>query len=271
MKNMNHFAGKMLAGAVAVAMITLASQAIADNVPQLITVIKVDGNARYSVDNGKSWQKLKRGDELQAGTVIETAEKSIVDILMGEHQGPILASPAGAPSPVHSAGDDSGPKSNVVRVEPSSVLAIDKLTLEKTGTDEVSETQLDLRAGQIMGNVKKLSAASRYEVKIPNGVAGIRGTTYLVSATGVVYVLTGQVIISYVGPGGTVVTQTVGAGESFNPFNGPGGSAGSGAVAPIPPTVLVALQASANQLNAPITTYSKGPTSNPTLVHISTD
>jgi hypothetical protein len=52
---------------------------------------------------------------------------------------------------------------------------VDKLTLDRTGKDETSETQLNLSAGQMMSNTKKLSAQSRYEIKIPNGVASIRG------------------------------------------------------------------------------------------------
>jgi hypothetical protein len=84
----------------------------------------------------------------------------------------------------------------------------------------VTETQLDLRAGKIFGNVKKMSAASKYEVKIPNGVAGIRGTIYQISADGVVQVLVGSVVIAYVGPDGTVVTQVVMGGQQFDARTG---------------------------------------------------
>jgi len=56
------------------------------------------------------------------------------------------------------------------------VLSIDKLTVDQTGVDTISDTQLDLKAGSIFGTVKKLAVGSKYEVKIPNGVAGIRGT-----------------------------------------------------------------------------------------------
>ena len=279
MNKINYFARKMLAGTIAVAMIALANHSRAENIPQLITVIKVDGSARYSVDNGKTFMKLHRGDELQPGSLIETAEKSTVDLLMGERQGPILATPTSGPRPVSApgagggnGGADSGAKANVVRVYPSSVLAIDKPRGWMLVPDSWRETQLDLRAGQIMGNVKKLSQASRYEVKIPNGVAGIRGTSYVVSATGVVYVLQGQVIISYIGPGGTVITATVSAGESFNPFNGPNGTVGTGATAPIPPPVLTQLTIAAKGLTGPTTISGPGtPNGNPTLVHISPD
>ena len=67
----------------------------------------------------------------------------------------------------------------------NTLLGIDKLTVTQTGADVVTETQLDLKAGHIFGMVKKMSAASKYEVKIPNGVAGIRGTVYDISAEGV--------------------------------------------------------------------------------------
>jgi hypothetical protein len=42
--------------------------------------------------------------------------------------------------------------------------------------DTAVEVELDLPDGDIYFNVNKLSKASRYEVKMPNGVAGIRGT-----------------------------------------------------------------------------------------------
>ncbi len=71
-----------------------------------------------------------------------------------------------------------------------------------------------------MVNAKKLSATSKYEVKTPSGVAGIRGTEYSISATGEVYVLDGSVVVVSVRPDGSVVTQVVSAGEMFNPASG---------------------------------------------------
>jgi hypothetical protein len=225
MKNINYFAHKFLAGAVALAIVSLAVQAFAEDVPQVITVIKIKGHARYSADN-KSWMTLRMGDVLHAGSVIQTAEESTVDIALGEPGG-VHASPLGAampapPSVAASGGApvESGPKANLIRIFSSSTLAIDKLILEKTGMDEVSDTQLDLRAGRIMGNVKKLSAASHYEVKLPNGVAGIRGTSYMISASGVIYVINGSVTVTYVGANGQMVTQTITSGQSFDPSSG---------------------------------------------------
>src|SRR5262249_4132087 len=115
---------------------------------------------------------------------------------------------------------------NIVRMAENTAMGIDKLTSMNTGADVVTETQLDLKQGRITGNVKKMSAASKFEVKIPNGVAGIRGTIYTVTAEGLVRVLSGSVVIAYVGPDGNVVTQVVVAGQQFD--------AKTGQISPIP-------------------------------------
>ena len=125
------------------------------------------------------------------------------------------------------------PKSeqNTVRITANSVLGIDKLSTMQTGSDVVTDTQLDLKAGRILGNVKKMSAASKYEIKLPNGVAGIRGTFFDISAEGLVRVVTGSVVVAYVGPDGTVVTQVVSGGQQFD--------SRTGQLSPIPPEVLL--------------------------------
>ncbi|HEX3799748.1 MAG TPA: FecR domain-containing protein [Verrucomicrobiae bacterium] len=270
MTKTNSFTHKLLAGAVALAMVALAACANAENVPQYATVVRLDGQARYSTDNNKTWSPLKLGDVLKPGSVIQTAEKSSVDIVMGDAQeGATIGT--SRPSPISTGGagsGDSGPKANIVRIDASSVLAVDKMTLDKTGMDEVSETQLDLRAGKIFGNVKKLSAASRYEVKLPNGVAGIRGTSYILNSDGSVWVLTGQVIITYVSPTGAVMTQTVSAGQSFTP---PSVAGGTGTVQTIPPTELANLIAGEPGVPAPTGGPTISYTPNGTLIHISPD
>jgi hypothetical protein len=67
---------------------------------------------------------------------------------------------------------------------------------------------------------KKTSAASKYEIKIPNGVAGIRGCVWDVSAEGVIKVFEGSVVLAYVGPDGTVVTQVVMGNQEFDARTG---------------------------------------------------
>jgi hypothetical protein len=185
MKKTDKFPSRVLTGMVALGMAIAVARAGAESVPQVVQVVKVEGNAQYSID-GRTWQTLHMGDVLQPGAVIRTAERSLVDVTLGEEgttggtfAGPYLLNmPGGAGGGAGAGGGGGSPdteKANIVRVFQSTVVGVDKLTLERTGVDEVSETQLDLRAGQIMFNVKKLSAQSRYEIKVPNGVAGIRG------------------------------------------------------------------------------------------------
>ncbi len=253
MKKMNSIAKTFLVGAVALAITSFVTAVKAEELQQVITVLKVDGAARYSVDN-KTWQTIHKGDTLQQGVVIQTAEDSTVDLATGEAASTVLGATAvtsdlSGPA-IHNHGGDGlsalseGPKPNILHVFPSSVLSIDKLTAERTGVDVVSETQIDLRAGRVFGDVKKLSAASRYEVKIPTGVAGIRGTQYTVAANGTVYCLSGSVVISYVDSANIPRTVTVPAGSSFNPFLNGGvltTAAGAGTTAVIPPAVLASL------------------------------
>lgn len=224
MTTINRFTQKILAGAVALTIVMMAAHVSADQVEQVVSIVKVSGDARYSIDGMKNWKAIKKGDVLKPGTMIQTSDNGNVDVMLNDKGSSLVAASPSSSSPSSAAyNPDASPKANVVHVFPSTVLVVDKLTLERTSMDEVSETQLDLRAGQIMGNVKKLSAGSRYEVKFPNGVAGIRGTTYVIRANGKVFVLTGSVVISYVDSTGTLRTAVVTAGNAFTPQpSGPG-------------------------------------------------
>jgi hypothetical protein len=218
---------------LALAMVTTIAAQTA--VQSTAKVVRIKGNARFTTGNNV-WQPLRVGAKLKAGTVIQTAsEGSYVDLVLGNEEasastavnmgGSSMVAAAGPPPGSGSAPPSAGDQ-NIVRVFENSTLAIDKLTTMETGADTVSETQLDLQRGRIFGNVKKMSAASKYEVKLPNGVAGIRGTIYTLSAVGVVQVLVGSVVIAYVGADGNVVTQVVMGGQQFD--------ARTGQVTPIP-------------------------------------
>ena len=120
-----------------------------------------------------------------------------------------------------SAASQPNAAQNVVRLWQNSALGIDKLTTTQTGADTVNETQLDLKMGHISGNVKKMSAASKYEIKLPNGVAGIRGTLYVIFAEGIVKVRIGSVVLDWVDPKtGNVVTQVVSGGQMYDARTG---------------------------------------------------
>jgi len=177
-------------------------------------VVRIKGSARYSTGNNV-YLPLKVGATIKPGMLIQTAANSYVDIVVGEGEVAPIRTTMGAGQSYQPTAEQ-----NVVRIWENSVLGIDKLTSTDTGTDVVTETQLNLQAGRIFGNVRKMPAASKYEVKIPNGVAGIRGTIYTLSADGVVKVLVGQVVLAYAAPDGTIVTQVVMGGQQFDARTG---------------------------------------------------
>jgi hypothetical protein len=130
--------------------IVVSPLAFAAPVPSRAEVRAVKGAAIYMTNGGPA-RPLKEGMILRSGSTIKTGSNSAVDLFLGVSAG-------------------------VVRVSENSTVAFDKLTQEDTGADTAVEVQLHVPNGDIYFNVNKLSKASRYEVKMPNGVAGIRGT-----------------------------------------------------------------------------------------------
>ena len=177
-------------GALGVAMALVAAASAQAEVGKAV-VKAVRGTASYT-DGGSGWENLKVGKILKPGAKVKTEANSQVDLFL----------------------DQNGP---VVRVTEGTTLGLDKLNFEATGADTVIETQLDLTSGRILGNVKKMAAASTYKVKTLVGVAGIRGTQYDISANGLTRVYQGSVVLSLNGQTGTQVVNT---GEQFNPAGG---------------------------------------------------
>lgn len=225
----------LIMSAIAVAM---ASSLSAQTVYQSkAKVVRIKGYARFTAGNNV-WQPLKVGEVLKPGTTIQTGIErgSFVDLVLGDGSGstPSIGSGSVADSSATPVSSSSGKSyqpnadQNVIRIWENSLLGIDKLTSMETGADNVTETQLNLQAGRIFGSVKKMSAASKYEVKIPNGVAGIRGTVFEITAEGVIKVASGVVVLAFVGADGNVSTQEINAGQEFD--------ARSLKVSPLPPT-----------------------------------
>ena len=218
-------------------------------------VVRMKGGARYKMGNGE-WQPLKVGTVLRSGMVVQTAAGSQVDLVLGA-----VATPArgGAPSEMMSYSPTTD--QNMVRIWENTLLSVDKLTANQTGADVVTETQLDLKAGRITGTVKKMSAASKYEVKIPNGVAGIRGTVYDITAEGVVRVLSGSMVLAYVGPNGGVVTQVVNGLQQFD--------ARTGVLSSLPESERGSMGRIISQLRAGLTVAPTPVSANATLQYVS--
>jgi len=194
--------------------------------PGVVTVVRIVGEARYSLGDGV-WHPLVAGKILAAGAVIQTGHDATVDIILGKK----ILMPQANPLPdrISLAVDSDvrgfisyrpSAEQNAVRLTSDTMLAIDKLTVSDTGVDTVSDTELDLRQGRIYCSVKKLSGASQYLIKIPNGIAGVRGTLFVVDASGYVGVLKNSVVLSIIGPDGKPITVVVAEGSQFDPKTG---------------------------------------------------
>jgi FecR-like protein len=219
MKDNRRLFNRLAVCAVAFAMVsTLAAQTIGS-----AKVIRIKGPARFSTGNN-IWQPLGVGAVLQPGTVVQTSTEkgSYVDIVLGEANAavvqPVTYRP-GIVSSMASASANYQPSvdQNVIRIWENSALGIDKLSSMQTGAEVVTDTQLDLKAGRVTGNVRKMSAASKYEIKMPNGVAGIRGTLYDIYAEGIIKIFVGSAVAAAVdSKSGNVTTQTVMGGQQYD-------------------------------------------------------
>jgi FecR protein len=244
MKQNRNLINSLVGCAIALALVsTAAAQGAMDGAAK---VVRVSGPARFTTGNNV-WQPLHVGDVLHAGTVIQTSteEGSYVDLALGDGH-------ASVPMPVTyhatipnstSSGVTFKPNAeqDVVRIWANTALGIDKLTMMQTGADNVTETQLDLKQGRISGSVKKMSAASKYEVKLPNGVAGVRGTVYDIQAVGIVKVYIGSMVVAWVDPKTqNVTTQTVMGGQAYDAPNNQ--------VSPLSPASMSELQSLASSM-----------------------
>jgi hypothetical protein len=118
--------------------------------PLKAEVRAMKGTVTYSTD-GTAFKPIKVGMTLPPNSTIKTAAESTVDLFLGSSAG-------------------------VVRVSERSTLVLTKIEQTQTGAESPVDIQLTLPEGEMYFNVNKLSQASRYEIKMPNGVAGIRGT-----------------------------------------------------------------------------------------------
>jgi len=170
-------------------------------------VARLKGAARHTTGS-LSWQELKAGDLLEPGSIVETAGKSCLDLVLSVE------------------GLSSQPKARptVLRVWENSRLVIDELFRVEAGAHPVMVTQVDLQAGRISGKARGLSAASSLEVKIPNAVARIHGAVYDICAEGEVKAPAGSVSLEYTDPSDErtkeVIVGSQGPGSAISPNSG---------------------------------------------------
>jgi len=193
------FSRALTVGGLALAMVSFATNLQAR--PGTAEVKSVSGTANYSV-NGGPMLPLKVNSVLKTGATIQTV---------------------GNDSRVYLSLNDGAA---AVEVTPNTVMKIDKLLLVG-GADGDTETQLKLQTGSILGSIKKLSKASHYDIKTPNGVAGIRGTDFTVTVAqmpnGTFQVtftsVEGELVVAAIIQDGSV-TAVLGSGDSWTTGDG---------------------------------------------------
>ena len=169
------------------------------------TVTSVEGGATF--DNGSGAATLAKGTKVGPGTVITTGEGGEVTLELSNKAGTMI-------------------------VDSDTVVVVDRLSYEKTGAGTVTDTQLDLREGCVLGEVNKFSSAlSKFEIKVPTGVIGIDAgdetTSYHVCTPDDIGIYTGYGVYVYTRDG-VVRSVRIGGGNQFNPT--------TGGLIPIPPS-----------------------------------
>lgn len=150
-------------------------------IPGRAEVRSVIGTATVST-NGSPERPLKVGQLLPPGSTIKTEVGSSVDLFLGTTAGRL-------------------------RVGEKSILKIEELSFTETGADTAAQIEVNLPDGEMYFDVNKMSKGSRYQIKMPTGVAGIRGTKGVFSfrpGGGLkppVVLLTGSVIFTHTPPG----------------------------------------------------------------------
>jgi len=147
------------------------------------TVRTVTGTASFN--SGAGTQILKPNMELDPGTIITTGPESVVYLSVNG-------------------------LSSSVRIQADTSLAIPQMDRIGSAREGDTQTTLDLKIGSILGQVKKVSGNSSYEIKTPHGVAGIRGTDFGVV---VIQLPDGKYVVTFTSVQGTVFVSAVVAGE----------------------------------------------------------
>jgi hypothetical protein len=163
---------------------------IANPIHNFAVIRAVVGNAEFSADGGTTWKPAAVGVRLGANSVIRTEQFTKVDLYLGEN----------------------GP---VVRLLAETQMGIERLDFKNTAAEKIIDTNLRLDRGKMLGNVKKMAAASRFVVRTPTSLVFIRGTEFSVSASGQVGISSGLASVAFGGK-----RFEVNNGEKFEPGRG---------------------------------------------------
>jgi len=141
---------------VGVVLALLASSTFAAETRRVATIAEITGTAEVKIGSGK-WAPAKVGMSLTQGDTIRTKAKSMAILDL-----------------------DGKARSAKVELKENSLLTLAELAENKA--KDTQKTLLDLSLGKILIQVHKLRQDnSKFEVKTPTSIVGVRGTTFSVA------------------------------------------------------------------------------------------
>ena len=157
----------------------------------------IHGEVTYSI-NG-DFKPVRPKMEFLEGTSIKTGEDSYADLQVNG-------------------------RTSTVRVAPDTLVVLKRMEFRGARFSGQTTTVLDLKAGTILGSVKKISKDSSYRIETPKGACVIRGTDFQVVVTllpdrtyRVTYrSVTGQ-LVATANVDGTSVTRVIESGGEWTP------------------------------------------------------
>lgn len=134
----------------------IASMAIAADSPRIAKVLEMEGSVEVKSASG-SWMPAAIDMELKQGDMIRTKASSFALLNV-----------------------DGMAQTATVEVKQNSELTLAELTADVEARSQ--STLLDLALGEVLIKAKKLhSDKSKFEVKTPTSIVGVRGTTFSVA------------------------------------------------------------------------------------------
>jgi hypothetical protein len=116
--------------------------------PSQAQVAEAQGAGCQAKAPGGTWRKLKAGDWLAPGTMVEA--KAFTRLRLRLYEVGIM-----------------------VEVKPSSLVCLEKLSYRKEGATVVTSTLLDLQKGELAVDGSSLTPGSEFTIKTPQGVTQI--------------------------------------------------------------------------------------------------
>jgi len=152
-------------------------------------VEEVTGNASYSL-SGAAPQPLGSRTRIEPGTTLRTGAGSTAMILVGGSAG-------------------------VLKLNENSTLVLDRISVSGSDSNATVDIQATLAEGNLLFDVNRLSEASRFEIKVPAGVAGIRGGKGSLNAASRCVLIEGLAVFVHAPPGKALVPYRLSAPPSM--------------------------------------------------------